>query len=158
MEHDLFGKPASTFPDHALSTFAGRCRMDRERVNTAGKLARERGVDHAMTLQPALPAKSFRHDIEAEVRFAARPVSCVALVPVRLVFHAKTLRCESLVQLFCDEIERRHDFVSTGMFRKVENWCFKMIMLPLKIHRQAWQTRAFAFCQVLKLPSTHTHT
>jgi hypothetical protein len=120
-----FGKPASTFPDHALSTLARRCRMDRERVNTAGEFARERGVDHTMTLQPALSAKCFRHDMETEVRLAARPVSCVPLVPVRLVLDAETVRRESLVQLFCDEIARGHDFVGTGMFRKAGSWCFK---------------------------------
>src|SRR5271157_5543993 len=96
-------------PGDRLSPLARRCRMDRECVNAAGKLARERGVDHTMTLQPALPAKRFRHDIEAEMRLATRPVSRVALVPVRLVFDPETVRRESLVQLFCDEIARRHD-------------------------------------------------
>ncbi len=99
--------------------------MDCERVNTASEFARERGVDHTMTLQPALPAKRFRHDIEPEMRLAARPVSRVPLVPVRLVLDAETVRRESLVQLFCDEIARRHDFVGTGTFRKAGSWCFK---------------------------------
>src|SRR5271154_4032092 len=71
-----------------------------------------------MTLQPALPAKSFRHDIESEMRLAARPVSGMAFVPMRLVFHAEAVGRESFVQLFRDEIACGHGYVSPGMNRK----------------------------------------
>jgi len=76
--------------------------MDRERMHTAGKFVRQCRVDHAMPLEPALPAKGFRHDIESEMRLAAGPVPGVALVPMRFILDMKALRCESVAQLFRD--------------------------------------------------------
>ncbi len=54
--------------------------MDGERMHAAGKLARKRRVDHAMTFEPALSAKRLGHDIKTEMRLAARPMSGVALM------------------------------------------------------------------------------
>jgi hypothetical protein len=85
-----------------LQILPGRCGMNRERVHPAGKLARQRRIDHAMALDPALPAKGFRHDIESEMSLAAGPVAGMALVPMRLVLDMKALGCESVVQLFSD--------------------------------------------------------
>ena len=82
--------------------------MDGERMHAAGKLARQRRVDHAMAFEPALPAKGLGHDIDAEVRFAARPMAGVAFVPVGFVFNAQALGRESLAQLFSDEILGSH--------------------------------------------------
>ena len=76
--------------------------MNRKRVHAAGKLARQRRIDHAMALDPALPAKGFRHDIEAEMSLAAGPVAGMAFVPMRLVLDVKAFGCESVVQLFRD--------------------------------------------------------
>jgi hypothetical protein len=75
-----------------LCTLSRRRGMDSERVHAAGKLTRQCGVDHAVTLEPALPAKSFRHDIEPEMRLPAGPMSGVAFVAMRLVFHAEALQ------------------------------------------------------------------
>ena len=82
--------------------------MDGERVHTAGKLGRERGIDHAVALNPVLPAKGFRYDIKSEMGLAAGPVSGMTFVPTGFVFDVQALRRESLVQLFCDEIARLH--------------------------------------------------
>jgi hypothetical protein len=82
--------------------------MNRKRVHAAGKLARQRRIDHAMALDPALPAKGFRHDIEAEMSLAAGPVAGMAFVPMRLVLDVKALGCESVVQLFRDYIACMH--------------------------------------------------
>ena len=105
-------------------------------MHAAGKLTRQCGVDHAVTLEPALPAKSFRHDIEPEMRLPAGPVSGVAFVAMRLVFHAEALRRESLAQLFRDEIACRHSFVSPGMVRKSGSRFSEKIMLPVKTNGQ----------------------
>ena len=82
--------------------------MDSERVHAAGKLARERGIDHAMALQPALSAEGFRYDIDAEMSLAAGPVAGMAFVPVRFILDVKALGCESVAQLFRDQIAGVH--------------------------------------------------
>lgn len=82
--------------------------MDRERMHAAGKFVRQRRIDHAMPLEPALPTKGFRHDIESEMRLAARPVPGMALVPMRFILDMKALRCESVAQLFRDQIACVH--------------------------------------------------
>ena len=78
--------------------------MDGERVHPAGKLARQRHVDHAVAFDPALPAKGLRHDIHAEMRLAARPMAGVTFVPVGFILDTQALGRESLAQLFRDEI------------------------------------------------------
>lgn len=82
--------------------------MNRERVHTAGKLARQRRIDHAMALDPALPAKGFGHDIESEMSLAAGPVAGMAFVSMRLILHMEALGRESVVQLFRDQIACMH--------------------------------------------------
>jgi hypothetical protein len=82
--------------------------MDRKRVHAAGKLAGERRIDHAMALDPALPAKGFRHDIKSEMSLAAGPVAGVAFVPMRFILDMEALGRESVAQLFRDEIACMH--------------------------------------------------
>jgi hypothetical protein len=62
-----------------------------ECVYTAGKLAGERGIDHAMALDPAFSAKGLCDDVKAEVSFAAGPVTGVADVTVGFVFDMQAL-------------------------------------------------------------------
>ena len=78
-------------------------------MHAAGKLVRERGVDHAMPLQPALSAERFRHNIKTEVRLAAGPVAGMAFVAVRFVFDTQAFGREGLLQLFRDHILGAHD-------------------------------------------------
>ena len=49
-----------------------------------------------MALDPALPAKGFRHDIESEVSLAAGPVAGVAFVPMRFILDMEALGRESV--------------------------------------------------------------
>jgi hypothetical protein len=79
-----------------------------ERMDAAGKLARECVVDHTMSLQPALSAKGFGHDIDSIMCFPTRAVARVACVLVRLVLDVQAFRGESFAQFFCDEIARLH--------------------------------------------------
>ena len=82
--------------------------MDGERMHAAGEFTRERRVDHAVALDPALSAEGFRHDIETEMSFAARPVSGVALVVMGFILDAQALRRESRRQLCRDDIVHGH--------------------------------------------------
>jgi hypothetical protein len=91
--------------------------VDRERVHAAGKLGSERRVDHAMALQPALPTKRFRYDIESEMRLTAGPVSGMAFMTMRFVLDVQAFGRESAAQLFGDDIACLHRYclkVSTG--------------------------------------------
>jgi hypothetical protein len=82
--------------------------MDGECMHPARKLARQRRIDQAVTFEPALPAEGLRHDIHAEVRFAAGPVAGVTFVPVGFVFDVQVFGRESFAQLFSDEILSPH--------------------------------------------------
>jgi len=113
--------------------------VNRQCVDAAGKLIRECGVDHAVTLQPALSAKRLRHDIESKMGLPAGTVSRVAFVAMRLVFHPETLWRESLAQLFRDEIACRHSFVNPGIVQKGGSWFPEKIMLLLKTNGQCWE-------------------
>lgn len=93
-----------------LFAFAGRCRVDRERVHAAGELGSQRRVDHAMALQPALSAKRLRHDIKPEMRLAAGPVSGMALMAMGFVLDVQAFGRESIAQLFGDEIACLHGY------------------------------------------------
>jgi hypothetical protein len=83
--------------------------MDGERMHAAGELVRERRIDHAMALQPALSAEGFRHDIDSEMTLAARPMARMARVLMRFILDVETFGCESLAQLFRDQIAGMHE-------------------------------------------------
>jgi hypothetical protein len=83
--------------------------VDGERVHAAGKLLRQRGVDHAMPLQSALSAERLGHNIETEVRFTAGTVAGMALVTVRLILDMQAFGREGLLQFFPDHVLGSHD-------------------------------------------------
>ena len=82
--------------------------MNGKRVHAACKFASECRIDHAVALEPGLPAKGFRHNIKSEMRLAAGPVAGMAFVPVRFILDVKALGCESVAQLFHDQIACVH--------------------------------------------------
>ena len=83
--------------------------MNRQRMHAARKLTRQRRIDHAVALDPALTAEGFRHDIESEMGFAAGPVSGMALVVMGFILDTQALRRESRGQLCRDDIVHSHD-------------------------------------------------
>ena len=83
--------------------------MNRQRVDTARKFARQRRVDHAVALDPALSAEGFRHDIEAEMGFTARPVPGMALVVMGFILDTQALRRECRGQLCRNNIVHSDD-------------------------------------------------
>jgi hypothetical protein len=82
--------------------------MNGEGVDAAGKLGRQRRIDHAVTLDPALPPEGLRHDMNAEMGLAARPMAGMALMLVRFVDHVQAFREESFGQLIRDEVFHAH--------------------------------------------------
>jgi hypothetical protein len=92
-----------------LETLSRRCGVDGERMHAAGELAGERRIDHAMAFESALPAKGRRYDIDSEMRFAARSVTCMAVVLMRFILDIEAFGCESVAQLFCDQIVGMHE-------------------------------------------------
>src|ERR1700712_163212 len=64
-----------------LALLFARCvRLDRQRVDGALEFRLQRRIHHAVTFDPALPFEGRRHDIDPEMRLAARPVAGVALM------------------------------------------------------------------------------
>ena len=77
-------------------------------MHGTGKLTRERRVYHAMTLDPALPLEGLRHNINPEMRLAARPVAGMALMQMGFVLDLEAFRNESFAQLVCDNLPGCH--------------------------------------------------
>ena len=71
--------------------------MDCERMHAAGKFVRQRVIDHAMPLDPALSTERFSHNIETEVRFPAGPMAGMALMAVRFIFDMQAFGGEGLL-------------------------------------------------------------
>jgi hypothetical protein len=90
--------------------------MDSKRMHAAGKLAGEGFIDHAVALDPALSPEGFRHDIKTEMSLAAGAMSGVAFMLIRFVLDAKALWCESVAQLFGDEILPSHGLIYDARF------------------------------------------
>ena len=82
--------------------------MDRQRVDAAREFRRQQLINHAVTFDPALPAESFRHDMNPEMGLAARPVSGVSHVILRLVLDVQALRRKRGVELFGDLVFHQH--------------------------------------------------
>jgi len=83
--------------------------MDRERVDTLPQLACKRRIDHAVAREPGLSAEGFRHDIDAEVGFAAFAVSGMTLVAVGVVLDLETEWREGLGELLRNGCPDTHE-------------------------------------------------
>jgi hypothetical protein len=152
-----------------LQTLPRRRRMDSERMHAAGKLARQRRIDHAMALDPALPAKGFRHDIKPEMSLAAGPVAGVTFVPMRFILDMEALGRESVAQLFRDQIAGVHGksmipksmpsgFDPMGGNRFSDKIMPRTKGLPsTRCRGRSERMRTFAACQVLKVPCRDPH-
>src|SRR5215216_6154974 len=79
--------------------FSRRLRLDGERMDGALKFRCKRRIYHAVALDPALPFEGRRHDIDPEMRLAARPVTRMALMQMRFVRDVEAFRQESFTQL-----------------------------------------------------------
>src|SRR5512132_2650001 len=92
-----------------------RCRgMDGERMDTALELSDKGFVDHAVALEPALPAERLRHDIYPEMSFPALAMPGVPGVLVGFVHDLEPRGVEGLGQRFRDAITPCHGLGITG--------------------------------------------
>ena len=82
--------------------------MDSECVDAAFELTDKCCVDHAVALEPALPAEHLRHDIYPEMSLPALAMSSMPSVLVGFVHHVEARGSESVGQLLHDEIARCH--------------------------------------------------
>jgi len=90
------------------AAFARRRGVNRERVDAACELADKRFVDHAVALEPTLPAERLRHDIYPEMSLPALAMSSMPSVLVGFVHHVEARGSESLGQLLRDEVSSCH--------------------------------------------------
>src|SRR6266487_6564326 len=82
--------------------------MDSERVDAAFELTDKCCVDHAVALEPALPAEHLRHNIHPEMSLPALPMPGMSRVLVGFVHHVEPYGGESLGQLLRNEIAPCH--------------------------------------------------
>jgi hypothetical protein len=82
--------------------------MDSERVDAAFELTDKCCVDHAVALEPALPAEHLRHNIHPEMSLPALPMPGMSRVLVGFVHHVEPYGGESLGQLLRDDIAPCH--------------------------------------------------
>ena len=138
------GRWALAPPNAQMSraAFARRRGVNRERVDAACELADKRFVDHAVALEPALPAERLRHDIYPEVSLPALAMSGMPGVLVGFVHHLKARGSESLGQLLRDAIAPCHRVRIAG--GAASGQC------PVTAGKRA--------CQDLKIASLRAHT
>ena len=72
--------PSDARTGELAPAFSRRLRVDRQCVHAAGEFRGQRRIYHAVAIDPALPFEGGRHNINAEVRLAARPMAGVALM------------------------------------------------------------------------------
>jgi hypothetical protein len=82
--------------------------MDGERVDAAVELTDKCFVDHAVALEPALPAERRRHNMHPEMSLPALPMPGMPRVLVGFVHHVERCGGESLGQLLRDDIAPCH--------------------------------------------------
>src|SRR5262249_35158862 len=100
--------PARRFRPQPKLAFSRRPRVNRERMHGTCELVGKRRINHAVPLDPALSFESSRHNIDPEVRLAARPVAGMTLMQMRLVLDFKAFGKESFAQLVRDSLARVH--------------------------------------------------
>jgi hypothetical protein len=88
--------------------------MDRERMHAALELGDKRFIDHAVALEPALPAERLGHDIYPVMSFPGLAMPGVPGVLVGFVHDLEPCGVESPGQFFRDEITPCHDLGITG--------------------------------------------
>src|ERR1700692_4675769 len=94
--------------------------MHRGRMHGATEFRRERRVNHAVALDPALPFEGRRYNIHPEVRLTAGSVAGMALMKMRFVSNLEAFGEERFAQLVCDSVPGAHGggIKSADLFRQ----------------------------------------
>jgi hypothetical protein len=82
--------------------------MDRQRMDAACDFRRQNRINHAVAVNPALPAEGLGYDIDSEMGLPARPMPSMTFVLMRFIDHPKAFWRESLGQLICDMLLGSH--------------------------------------------------
>ncbi len=82
--------------------------MNGKRMDATPELAGERRVNHAVAFQPGLSSERLRHNIKAEMRFAARSMPGMALMQMGFVLDVQALRRESRNEFGCYDVVHSH--------------------------------------------------
>ena len=78
-------------------------------MHSISQFRRQRRIYHAVALDPGLPFEGWRHDIDPEMRLAARPVTGMAFVLVGFIHDFEAFGRESARQFLCDHFFGGHD-------------------------------------------------
>ena len=126
--------------------FVRRLGVDRQRMHGARKLPRQGRIDHAMAFDPGLPFERFRHDINPEMRFAARPVAGMALMQVRFVLNVEAFGRESFTQFAYDSVPCAHggginSVAAVRQWRREKRYsqCQDLKRRALRSQSQSWR-------------------
>jgi hypothetical protein len=132
--------------------------MNGKSVDAGGKLVSQHFVDHPVTFKAALSAKRFRHDIDADMGFAAGPMSGMAFVLMGFVLHVKALGRENLAQLFGDKLALMHRCSYNPGESTSETWTRRRGRLQsgTRLHQYSTERR-FATSQALNMPCKDPH-
>ena len=90
------------------AAFTRRRSVNRERVDAACEFSDQRFVNHAVALEPALPAERLRHNIYPEMSLPALAMSSMPGVLVGFVHHVEARGSESVGQLLRNEVSSCH--------------------------------------------------
>jgi hypothetical protein len=77
-------------------------------MDAAGEFTGKCRIDHAVTLDPALPPEGLRHDMNPVMGFSARAAAGMAGMLMGFIQHVEAQWRESRRQLLCDEIACAH--------------------------------------------------
>ena len=88
--------------------------MNGKRMHPALQLGDERLVDHAVALEPSLPAERLRYNIHPEMSLSALPMTGVPDVLLGFVDDLQARWGESLGQPFGDEVAPCHPLGIAG--------------------------------------------
>jgi hypothetical protein len=90
------------------AAFTRRRGVNRERVDAACEFSDKRFVNHAVALEPALPAERLRHNVYPEMSLPALAMSSMPSVLVGFVHHVEARGSESVGQLLRNEVSSCH--------------------------------------------------
>ena len=93
-------------------------------MHAASKFRGKRLIDHAMAIDAALAFERVRHDIDAEMRFPAFPMSGMSRVLMRLIFYTQGRRRKSIRQFVDDNVVHGHMVDIRVLASRVNNHIF----------------------------------
>jgi hypothetical protein len=104
--------------------------LDSQSMDGARKFGRQQQIYHTVAIDPGLPLECLGYDINPEVRFAAGPVTRVALMQMGFVDNVEALGNESFAQLLCNSVFGVHDLCN------IARYSFRSITVSIAIQHR----------------------